>query len=86
MLDYLPIPQAIVNNGGMLDWFNRFSGWSGKYAHDGGREAIFFRGIASGIPVGEPRPLHNIEEPIYSEAEEPPQRKIPLPLMRATLR
>jgi hypothetical protein len=85
MLDYLPIPQAILDNGGMLDWFKRFSGWSGKYAHDGGREAIFFRGIASGIPVKEPRPFHNIEETIYTETEETPQRRTPLPLVKATL-
>jgi hypothetical protein len=61
MPDDLPIPEAIIDNVGMIEWFNRFSSWSGKYAHDAGRELSFFLRFARRTPVTESlvrAPLH----------------------------
>ena len=54
MPDDLPIPEAILDNVGMLESPNRLSSWSGKYAHDEGRELSFFLSFARRTPLKEP--------------------------------
>lgn len=42
MPDDLPVPEATPDNVGMPESPDRFSSWSGKYAHNGDLELSFF--------------------------------------------
>lgn len=87
MPDDLPIPEAIPDNVGMLEWFNWFSSWSGKYEHDGGRELSFFLRSAPRTTLTESllrATLHvDIDNTAPLNVASHPCAKIPMPFIEA---